>query len=53
MFSKDMKAVEKRLADRRSKIFKMLGEISKEIEDDFANRLMQKLENLNKWWMKL
>lgn len=34
---------EKRLADRRDKIFKMISEISKKTEDDFTNRLKQKL----------
>jgi hypothetical protein len=42
MFSED-KVVEKRLAGRRSEMFEMLGEISKETEGDFANRLMRKL----------
>jgi hypothetical protein len=39
---------EKRLADRRDKIFKMMGEISKKTEDDFTNRFKQKLDEFDR-----
>ena len=43
MPSESRNDIEWRLADRRDKIFKMMGEISKRTEDDFTNRLKQKL----------
>ena len=48
MSSEGTNNIEKRLADRRDRIFKMMGEISDRTEANFANSIKQKMSEFER-----